>query len=106
MIEFKPGVKLNKLQPQMLIGLLKMESYYDNYHLPLVVTSANDSTHKQGSKHYTGEALDFRTKNAPGLAKGIYLKAVAELYPLGFDVLFEGVGTENEHIHLEWDPKS
>ena len=105
MIEFKEGVRLHLLQPQMLIALQVVGELYDNYRLPLVVTSCNDSTHGEQSLHYKGLAMDFRTKNAPGIAKGIYLAARAKLRHLGFDVLFEGEGGENEHIHVEWDPK-
>jgi hypothetical protein len=72
----------------------------------VVITSGNDGKHMKGSKHYTYAALDFRTKNFPTLeSKRAFLwKLQAELGP-DYDVLLEGLGTDNEHIHAEWDPK-
>jgi hypothetical protein len=72
----------------------------------VVITSGNDGKHMKGSKHYTYAALDFRTKNFPDLeSKRAFVRALqAELGP-DYDVLLEGLGTANEHIHAEWDPK-
>lgn len=104
-LTFKAGVKLRNLQPQMLIAIKVAEQEFSKYNLDTVVTSGNDSEHSNGSKHYVGAALDFRTKHTAGLAKGI-TKAVSEiLTPLGFDVILEDVGEANEHLHVEYDPK-
>jgi len=104
MIEFKAGVKLKDLQPQMLIALMLIEQEYDKFGTTTVVTSGNDSTHKVGSKHYEGKALDFRTKNL-GLASQLVQAVKVKLNPLGYDVLHESIGTPNEHMHVEYDPK-
>ena len=64
------------------------------------VTSLNDSTHKTGSRHYTGRAADLRTKGlTPGL-KSAWLFAMREhLEPFGFDVL-----DETSHFHVQYKP--
>lgn len=66
-----------------------------------VVTSGNDGTHMNGSKHYMGEAFDFRVHHWPmGLKDKIYQDIKAQLGK-EFDCLLEAVGTPNEHLHVE-----
>lgn len=69
------------------------------------ITSANDSTHMKGSKHYSDEAIDFRTKH---LSKGDKVALLTELRRrLGkhYDVILEEEGKANEHGHAEHDPE-
>lgn len=72
----------------------------------VVITSANDSRHMVGSKHYRGEALDVRSKNFPNReAKLHFLADVLRRLGPGYEGLLEAEGTPNEHFHLEWDPR-
>jgi hypothetical protein len=105
MIEFKAGVSLKNLKPQMLIALKIVEQEYDKFGTTTVITSGNDGKHKVGSKHYLGEALDFRTKTV-GLARQLVQAIWEKLNPIGFDVLFEDEKGPNEHMHVEYDPKT
>jgi hypothetical protein len=105
-LKFKPGVRLQLLQPQMLIALQVVEEEFSRFSTDTVVTSANDSTHKEGSYHYAGRAFDFRTKHASGIAGGIVGAIKQRLGPLGFDCIWEGQNTDNEHLHIEYDPKA
>jgi len=65
-------------------------------------TSANDSTHMPGSKHYSNEAFDIRTKNAIGGLDVIKQWAKNIQIELGSDY---DVVIEKDHLHLEFDPK-
>jgi len=103
-MEFKDGVSLRKMTPQTLLGLLVAEEIYKKRMLPLVVTSVADGVHKVGSKHYEGAAADIRTKGT-GSARSLFNDLVKKLDPLGYDVLLEYEGEDNEHIHIEYDPK-
>jgi len=89
----------------MVVALRVVEDEFSRFSLDTVVTSANDAEHKKGSFHYSGRALDFRTKHAAGVAAGIISTIKKQLVPLGFDVIWEGAGTDNEHLHIEYDPK-
>ena len=68
----------------------------------LVVTSANDGTHKANSKHYSNEALDLRTKTFNGQpSKAAFMSALKKELGAAFTVLYECEGTPNEHLHVQ-----
>ena len=64
----------------------------------LVVTSAADGKHMQGSLHYSGEALDLRIWNLPTPAQ------VAERLQQKLGLDYDVVHHEGSHIHVEFDP--
>jgi hypothetical protein len=70
----------------------------------LTVTSGGDGQHSKAplSRHYTGEALDFRTKHLKTSAEKHELIAQVqrELGPQ-FSVLLENEGRSNEHGHAQ-----
>ena len=68
----------------------------------LVITSANDSQHKAGSKHYGNLAVDVRSKTfADVTAKKAFIVALRRELGDAFTVLHECVGTPNEHFHVQ-----
>lgn len=102
-VQFKDGVLL-ALSPTMSSAL----PIIDRVSLELldrgaIITSATDGRHSAGSKHYTGNAVDLRTRDltrakvdAYGLRLDNALNAARHVY----DVLIE-----DDHIHIEVDPK-
>ena len=68
----------------------------------IVITSANDSTHGEKSRHYSDEALDLRSRSFPSPTAKLRFAALlrAELGP-AFTILYEGGGTPNEHWHVQ-----
>lgn len=71
----------------------------------ITVTSGNDSKHKKGSKHYSDEALDIRTKNLTREEKHALKIGIAARLGLDYDVILESEGKMNEHLHIERDPR-
>jgi len=67
----------------------------------IVITSASDGKHKVGSKHYTNEALDVRSKTFKYEARELFICALAHELGGLFTVLYEGDGTPNAHIHVQ-----
>jgi len=101
-LRIKQGVTLHGLSPHMTLAVIAVKDIYDRKGKDVVITSGNDGKHSVTSKHYVGNALDFRTNNLDDPA-GEGPQIVTELNKaLGrdFDVLFEG-----DHIHIEYDPK-
>ena len=72
----------------------------------VVITSANDGAHKDGSLHYKNAAVDVRTKNFPDepTKKSFLAALVKELGDADFDFLYEDPGGANQHVHIEFDP--
>lgn len=95
MLQFKEGVQLTITKSiQEILALIV--PVYEQFGIPCIVTSGTDGTHNEHSKHYLGQALDFRVSNikADDLQPLIQLckKACGEQY----FVLFEG-----DHIHVQ-----
>jgi len=107
MLLFKPGVSLKGLQPQASTGMLAVDSVYQRYVADTLITSVNDGMHMDGSLHYVGQAFDVSTHEIPGGRLEFVVKDLKRaLNPAGFDVVLEDKGKPNEHIHVEYDPKS
>lgn len=104
-MKLKAGVRLAELSPQIVLAAVAIHAIYQRRGVEFVITSANDSKHGAASWHYKGRAIDCRTKY-PEL-NGHEQELCAEIREaLGseFDVVLEAIGTENEHIHVEYDP--
>ena len=71
-----------------------------------VVTSVCDSRHSHGSLHFSGGAVDFRTKHLhPNEVKLAVSDDCKRALGREFDVIIEHLGKPNEHLHVEWQPK-
>jgi hypothetical protein len=94
----KEGVRLQGLQPQMVVALLAAYHIWEQHGDLLTVTSCVDGKHSHTSLHYAGCALDFRTRDI----KDQEIKTMALKAALGndFDVL-----DEDDHIHVEYQPR-
>ena len=104
-MKFKVGVGLKSLTPQALLGMIVADAAYKAFNLDMTITSVNDSTHMEKSKHYKGLAFDIRTKGT-GMAKRLHGDIQRSLAHIGYDVILEDLEGDNEHIHVEYDPKA
>jgi predicted Rdx family selenoprotein len=101
-MRFKAGVKLGNVSPQIVLAILVAQEVYSRFDYDFVVTSITEGVHGKDSLHYSGNAVDLRTKNAGiGLVQAeMIAKSIREQLTPDFDVV-----VEPDHIHLEWDPK-
>jgi len=105
---FKEGTEVEVLTSDLLLGLIGLAHIMEtvcNAKL-LTITSVNDGVHKPGSLHYTGNAVDIRSK----VFRHELVEEAVRVFrasPDGsrYDLLLEAPGTPNEHLHLEFDPK-
>lgn len=106
-MKLKAGVRLADLCPQMVLAATVIDGICTRRWIECVITSANDSKHGDNSWHYKGRALDFRThfEELNGQEQSFRDEVKVALGD-EFDVVLEGVGTPNEHLHVEWDPKT
>ena len=94
----KAGVKLADLCPQMVLATQIIAEVYAAYGVDCVVTSANDSEHMEGSKHGTGEALDYRTRDLTSEQQVNLTNTIIASLGQEFDVVLE-----SDHLHVEYD---
>lgn len=66
---------------------------------PTYVTSMNDSMHMRGSKHYTDEAVDLRTRDLSEVDITHWASAIRARLGRGYQVVIE-----SDHLHIEFDP--
>lgn len=106
MIQLKAGVKLASLTPQILLAVQAAEHIWWNAgQTTLVITSANDSQHKNGSFHFQGRAVDFRIQTMPRKLRDQATRQLREALGSQFDVLHEDPDGPNAHIHVEWEDR-
>lgn len=108
-MRLKKGVSVHGLNTEILVGIMVAESVWAKLAVgtEMVITSGTDGVHSKGSKHYTGDAVDLRTRDIP---KEFHAGIVSELQLAlngregngggDFDVVLEST-----HIHLEYDPE-
>lgn len=101
----KTGAKINGVQPEILLALIIIQPIFMKENCNLVLTEVTGGKHKHESKHYIGQAVDIRSKNINPISKEIILDNCKIALGENFDFILEGKGTENEHYHLEYDPK-
>jgi hypothetical protein len=100
----KANCRVKQYTPALLHLLVRTERFVESLLEmdEVVVTSINDSTHGAGSRHYTNEAIDLRTKNMPSREfVRWFRRALEELLGAQFRVLLEDEGTDNEHLHAQ-----
>ena len=106
--QFKQGTEVEVLTSDLLLGLIGLAHIMETicHAKVLTITSVNDGVHKTGSLHYSGNAVDIRSKV---FGRELVEEAVRvfRASPDGprYDLLLEAPGAPNEHLHLEYDPK-
>lgn len=106
MIRTKPGVWFDTLRPEIYGTFTGLNVLFAKIaQKDCVITSAADGKHLEGSLHYKGLAIDIRSKDlAPDLKKRVLLE-MRNFFGPKYDILLENEGKDNEHYHLEYDPK-
>lgn len=72
---------------------------YQTLGVPCVITSAMEGVHQNGSRHYVGRALDFRTH---GMSKETIEDLARVIRSAGGESL--NVVVESDHLHVGYVP--
>ena len=100
MLYLKPGVDICGLKPEMCLGNQIIHTVFTEQGFNCVITSGREGIHSEKSRHYSGEALDYRTSHLPAEIINKVVNILAVQLGRDFDVIFE-----KDHIHVEYDPK-
>ena len=93
----KAGVDISRLKPEIRKKLTVIERTVDAItEEELIITSTYEGTHSAGSLHYANLAVDIRRANNPDAVRQEIKRGLGADY----DVILE-----NDHIHIEYDPK-
>ena len=96
-MEIKEGVIMAGLQIEMRQPLVKANKIWRDHNQELVVTSALDGVHSEGSLHYYGYALDFRTRYFSATTRRIVAAELRDALGSDYQVI-----EHNTHIHVEY----
>lgn len=98
-MKIKPGVRVLGLRSEMVLAALVINSVLTELGIEFVITSCIEGTHKHASLHYMGSALDIRLP--PPTFTGKVIANLKEALGDDYDVILE-----DDHIHIEFQPKS
>lgn len=108
MIQIKPNVIFQKDKVRIHHLMLEVMGYIATLYKELenkdlTITSCIDGQHMEDSRHYIGQALDFRTKTLrePFRTCDRIKEEIEMKYPNKFKVLYENHGTANAHLHVQ-----
>ena len=99
-MKIKPGVDVLGLRPEILLAVLAAERIWTRYNAEALLTSGVDGRHKRNSAHYTGRAVDLRTRNLAEINRPRAAELLQEALGDAYDVVLEA-----DHCHVEYDPK-
>lgn len=93
------GARIRGLRSEILFAICVVDEIFAQYGVEAVITSGIDGKHSRGSIHYSGGAVDLRSRDfADGDAERAVAKVKDALGP-DFDVILE-----HNHIHMEYQP--
>jgi hypothetical protein len=96
------GVNLYGLHPKMQIAnCILAVLFYRNGVYPMLITSANDKTHSDGSLHYKSRACDYRIWGIIEGRRVQFAQACRDELGSEYDVVLKP-----DHLHIEYDPSN
>lgn len=104
MLLIKRGVDLSKVTARMDLGARIVEGAFEFYGCNAVVTRGCEKPdaereHRPDSKHYAGDALDFRLLGIPMETR----EKIAALARENLKEQFQSI-LKPDHLHVEFDP--
>jgi len=99
------SIGLQSLCPQIVLALIIVDQIMKQAGQEALITSINDAKHGKSSLHYSGAAVDLRSKWFTHPEQVIALCKEALGNSPDYDMIYEGKGKIYEHFHLEYQPK-
>ena len=100
MVQFKDGVSVFGIKEETITVIAILNYYFvTNIDKPLVITSCSDGKHMKNSKHYSGYAIDIRTRHLNTSEINKLKSWFVNHHGMKYDMVIE-----KDHIHVEYDP--
>ena len=99
----KSDVALSGISKEIVRIIPLVMDEYETLNQDLMITSGLEGVHLAHSRHYDGDALDFKTH---GVLRQDLVKIRNDLiFNLGsqYTVLIEDLGLPNEHMHIQYN---
>ena len=105
-IEVKTTADITNLNDEIKSTFDEIKSAWENNtnNLTPVITSGNDSTHSEGSLHFSDDAIDLRANNLTDTEAEEIVNELEAALGDDYDVIYENTNSANDHIHIEYDP--
>lgn len=94
-LKFKEGVELTVTKTVNEI-LDRVEPIFNSFGVPCTITSGTEGEHHEHSKHYLGQALDFRISDIKPKDLDPLVESLKKVCSKDFFVLLE-----RDHIHIQ-----
>ena len=94
------SIGFQSLCPQILLALMIVDQVMKECGQEAVITSINDARHSETSLHYSGSAVDLRSRAFGNPNQVLALCKSALGNSNDFDIILE-----SDHFHLEYQPK-
>lgn len=105
-MRLKENVKFGNVHSAISVAMIICNEIFIKHAYEFIVTSFNDSTHSTNSLHYKDAAFDLRSKHIPSEEEKLeILQEMKESLTTDFDVLYESQAKDNQHYHIEYQPK-
>jgi len=99
-MKLKKGVNVQGIRPEMILAIIAAQAIFGREEEILIITSIVDGEHSVTSLHYTGCAIDIRTRNLTPVQQ----KAITKQLKLALGKDYEVI-LEKTHIHIEYQPR-
>lgn len=100
MVQFKEGVSVDGIKKETIEIIVILNTYFElRIGKPFVITSCTDGKHMKGSKHYSGYAIDIRTRHLSATEIDNFIAWFKSHHDEEYDIVLE-----KDHIHVEYDP--
>lgn len=97
----KKGVSCEGIKLEALHAIIACHACYMDAGQSFTVTSICDGKHSKNSLHYSGLAIDIRTRDLDGITPIKMAELIQAKLGDDYDVV-----VETDHIHLEYDVKT
>jgi len=100
-------VSIKGFNPELVLALIIVDQVMKEQGQEAIITSGSEESTRHGktSLHYDGGASDLRSKCFAHPQSVLALCKEALGHNPDIDIILEYEGEDNEHFHIEWQPK-